>query len=272
MLRVGQRLGLMGGAFRASGADLVFVEFTMNDGQNSCEVTTDGRRGFEVLMRKLLNYPRGPAVIVLHWWSPVTQVRCRVDAMHDTIPALLSALKSVFGRLGTDIGRADLCESTFRVRAMSASRSYFVAASKYSCGSVKGCVLLRMYTVGCRAVAYQVAYQVAYSTAPSVFCPVQANLDGSTGLASRRDSGLARRTSWKCSVSSTGCRRYHGGTQCTISSPPMPPASLSPTCILIRATPTATMATGTPLACASLTPPLCSCRCQNKSLSTFSVT
>lgn len=76
----------------------------MNDGQNSCEVTTDGRRGFEVLMRKLLKYPRGPAVIVLHWWSPVTQVRCGVDAMHDTIPALPSVLKTVFGRIGADIG------------------------------------------------------------------------------------------------------------------------------------------------------------------------
>lgn len=47
----------------------------MNDGQKSCEVTTDGRRGFEVLLRKLLSYPRAPAVIVLHWWSPLTQVR-----------------------------------------------------------------------------------------------------------------------------------------------------------------------------------------------------
>lgn len=46
----------------------------MNDGQKNCEVTTDGRRGFEVLMRKLLSYPRAPAVIVLHWWSPLTQV------------------------------------------------------------------------------------------------------------------------------------------------------------------------------------------------------
>mmetsp|Transcript_5659 Transcript_5659/g.16154 ORF Transcript_5659/g.16154 Transcript_5659/m.16154 type:complete len:353 (+) Transcript_5659:372-1430(+) len=54
-------------------SDIVFVEFTMNDGQKSCEVTTDGRRGFEVLLRKLLSYPRAPAVIVLHWWSPLTQ-------------------------------------------------------------------------------------------------------------------------------------------------------------------------------------------------------
>jgi hypothetical protein len=32
------------------------------------------RRGFEVLLRKLLNYHTAPAVVILHWWSPVTQV------------------------------------------------------------------------------------------------------------------------------------------------------------------------------------------------------
>ena len=31
-------------------SDIVFVEFTMNDGQKSCEVTTDGRcAGFSVI-------------------------------------------------------------------------------------------------------------------------------------------------------------------------------------------------------------------------------
>jgi len=32
------------------------------------------RRGFEVLLRKLLNYRNAPAIVILHWWSPVTQV------------------------------------------------------------------------------------------------------------------------------------------------------------------------------------------------------
>ena len=32
------------------------------------------RRGFEVLLRKVLNYKSAPAVVILHWWSPVTQV------------------------------------------------------------------------------------------------------------------------------------------------------------------------------------------------------
>ena len=32
------------------------------------------RRGFEVLLRKVLNYQSAPAVVILHWWSPVTQV------------------------------------------------------------------------------------------------------------------------------------------------------------------------------------------------------
>lgn len=27
-----------------------------------------------MLLRKLLNYDNGPAIIILHWWSPVTQV------------------------------------------------------------------------------------------------------------------------------------------------------------------------------------------------------
>ena len=31
------------------------------------------RRGFEVLIRKLLAYKHKPAVIVLHWWSPRTR-------------------------------------------------------------------------------------------------------------------------------------------------------------------------------------------------------
>ena len=32
------------------------------------------RKGFEVLLRKLLSYPKAPAVVILHWWSPGTQV------------------------------------------------------------------------------------------------------------------------------------------------------------------------------------------------------
>ena len=32
-----------------------------------------GRRGFEVLIRKLLAYKHKPALIVLHWWSPQTR-------------------------------------------------------------------------------------------------------------------------------------------------------------------------------------------------------
>ena len=31
------------------------------------------RRGFEILLRKLLAYKRAPALIVLHWWSPRTK-------------------------------------------------------------------------------------------------------------------------------------------------------------------------------------------------------
>lgn len=27
-----------------------------------------------MLLRKLLNYRNAPAIVILHWWSPVTQV------------------------------------------------------------------------------------------------------------------------------------------------------------------------------------------------------
>ena len=107
----------------------------MNDGQNSCEVTTDGRRGFEVLMRKLLKYPRGPAVVVLHWWSPVTQVCCGVDAVLDMIPSRSPVLKSALGRILWQKSSEPISANLTRVRTMSASRSYFAAATaKYSCG------------------------------------------------------------------------------------------------------------------------------------------
>ena len=36
-------------------------------------LATVRRRGFEVLLRKLLAYKHAPALIVLHWWSPRTK-------------------------------------------------------------------------------------------------------------------------------------------------------------------------------------------------------
>ncbi|KAA6418426.1 MAG: hypothetical protein FRX49_11586 [Trebouxia sp. A1-2] len=55
--------------------DLVFVDFTLNDRASgimgkSPEPDTPDRRGYEMLLRKLLGYRQHPAIIALHSWSP----------------------------------------------------------------------------------------------------------------------------------------------------------------------------------------------------------
>eukprot|EP00884_Botryococcus_braunii_P008547 jgi/Botrbrau1/17694/Bobra.0166s0118.1 len=57
-------------------ADLVFVEYSVNDWEvlnaNRSRWMDNGiRRGFERLMRKVLQLPHVPAIILLHWWSPL---------------------------------------------------------------------------------------------------------------------------------------------------------------------------------------------------------
>ncbi|KAI7841869.1 hypothetical protein COHA_004398 [Chlorella ohadii] len=54
----------------APDADLVFVEFTVND-RPDLPLTDPQRKGFEQLLRKLLRLPGRPAVVLLHhypWW------------------------------------------------------------------------------------------------------------------------------------------------------------------------------------------------------------
>jgi hypothetical protein len=55
------------------------VEFTANDRQETCEYDIDGTRGYEVLLRKILQYPRAPAVVLVHWWSPLDQANLLVN-------------------------------------------------------------------------------------------------------------------------------------------------------------------------------------------------
>jgi hypothetical protein len=45
----------------------------------SCDFDTDGRRGFEILLRKILQFPSAPAVVLVHWWSPRDQVNLWAD-------------------------------------------------------------------------------------------------------------------------------------------------------------------------------------------------
>ncbi|KAK9826476.1 hypothetical protein WJX81_003204 [Elliptochloris bilobata] len=51
-------------------ADLVFLEFDVNDNVQTPYMNNGHRRSLEVLMRKLLQFPNHPAVVYLHWWSP----------------------------------------------------------------------------------------------------------------------------------------------------------------------------------------------------------
>ena len=63
-------------------ADIVFIEYTINDmlhdndirGEGSKDdfylVDTEHRRGLERLLQKLLMYKRSPAVILVHSWAP----------------------------------------------------------------------------------------------------------------------------------------------------------------------------------------------------------
>ena len=50
----------------------LFVNIPNSKIRSSLSITVR-RRGFEVLLRKLLAYKHAPALIVLHWWSPRTK-------------------------------------------------------------------------------------------------------------------------------------------------------------------------------------------------------
>ena len=48
-------------------ADIVFVEYSVNDPQAPMpHFTNDMRRGMERLLRRLLTYPKRPAVVLMH--------------------------------------------------------------------------------------------------------------------------------------------------------------------------------------------------------------
>ncbi|KAL0048076.1 hypothetical protein WJX82_007103 [Trebouxia sp. C0006] len=49
-------------------SDLVLIEFSLNDRFISPQQQIEG---FEQLLRRLLKLPHQPAVVVVHWWSPV---------------------------------------------------------------------------------------------------------------------------------------------------------------------------------------------------------
>ena len=59
----------------AQEADIVFVEYTMNDWSRHkgdlSSLESDSRRGFENLLRMLLRYEKSPAIIIVHAWSPL---------------------------------------------------------------------------------------------------------------------------------------------------------------------------------------------------------
>jgi lysophospholipase L1-like esterase len=75
----------------AQDADLVFLEYTINDmlfwgdtlQDEFRKVETNMRRGFERLLRKLLQYERMPAVIIVHAWSPEVTRRWFHVEQHD---------------------------------------------------------------------------------------------------------------------------------------------------------------------------------------------
>ena len=61
--------------YRMQGADIVFLEYTMNDGagiskegEAGVEIDIPSRRGTERLLRRLLSFENRPAVVVLHAW------------------------------------------------------------------------------------------------------------------------------------------------------------------------------------------------------------
>ena len=63
------------------------------------------RRGFEVLLRKLLAYKHAPALIVLHWWSPRTKhfwesAQDEMDVFNKCAPRALRSLRKLCTRDG----------------------------------------------------------------------------------------------------------------------------------------------------------------------------
>ena len=72
------------------------------------------RRGFEVLLRKVLNYKSAPAVVILHWWSPVTQVSQRgAPTLHVTKDIGFAVLFACCAaHIAESIVRQNQCNST----------------------------------------------------------------------------------------------------------------------------------------------------------------
>ena len=50
-------------------ADLIVLEFAVNDEWQQQDITGDGAKAFEQLLRKLRSMPRRPAVVLLAYWS-----------------------------------------------------------------------------------------------------------------------------------------------------------------------------------------------------------
>lgn len=68
-------------------SDVVFVEYSVNDPQApNPPFQNDMRRGMERLLRRLLTYPRRPAVILMHAYMWHKWVHA--DEMHDEVPFL----------------------------------------------------------------------------------------------------------------------------------------------------------------------------------------
>ncbi|KAK9823328.1 hypothetical protein WJX72_001962 [[Myrmecia] bisecta] len=70
--------------------DLVIVEFTVNDRMvglsgKAPEPDTSDRRGFEVLLRKLLSFKNRPAVLILHHWSVYVNAPNFFDSLEDVV-------------------------------------------------------------------------------------------------------------------------------------------------------------------------------------------
>ncbi|KAL3149582.1 hypothetical protein ABBQ32_002354 [Trebouxia sp. C0010 RCD-2024] len=74
--------------------DLVFVDFTLNDRASGIRGTsplpdTPDRRGYEMLLRKLMAFNQKPAIIALHSWSPFFNTPHFYSTTEDLIQALV---------------------------------------------------------------------------------------------------------------------------------------------------------------------------------------
>eukprot|EP00884_Botryococcus_braunii_P016637 jgi/Botrbrau1/3657/Bobra.0204s0047.1 len=79
--------------FVPSDVDIVFLEFALNDYEGLPTRTTASmdnyqRRGYERLLRKLLDYPNAPAIIPVYWWAGIRHNFTFWDVAEDQLETL----------------------------------------------------------------------------------------------------------------------------------------------------------------------------------------